>query len=129
VHQVVHAQDGIVLDTKGGVYKSKLTQAVPSSSDTVKTQGLRGGSVLLQKKDNTALEPFKPNIVDFVSPEGKWEFEVAAYMKSLGMESLMRRGLNYRKALLLLGFNVDPRGRVTPPETVRRRIVGKQTVS
>jgi hypothetical protein len=129
VHQVVHAQDGIVLDTKGHVYKSKLTQAVPSSSDTVRTQGLRGGSVLLQKKDNTSLEPFKQSIVDFVSPEGKWEFEVAAHMKSLGMETLMKRGLNYRKALLLLGFKVDSRGRVTPPEIVRRRIVGKQTVS
>jgi hypothetical protein len=85
--------------------------------------------VLLQKKDNTSLEPFKQSIVDFVSPEGKWEFEVAAHMKSLGMETLMKRGLNYRKALLLLGFKVDSRGRVTPPEIVRRRIVGKQTVS
>ena len=126
VHQVVHAQEGIVLDTKGNVYKSKFTQAVPSSSDTVKTQGLRGGSVLLQKKDNTALEPFKQSIVEYVTPEGKWEFEVAAHMKSLGMESVMKRGLNFRKALLLLGFNVDSRGRVAPPETVRRRIVGKQ---
>ena len=128
VHQVVHAQEGIVLDAKGNVYKSKFTQAVPSSSDTVKTQGLRGGSVLLQKKDNTALEPFKQSIVEYVTPEGKWEFEVAAHMKSLGVESVMKRGLNFRKALLLLGFKVDSRGRVTPPETVRRRIVGKQNV-
>jgi hypothetical protein len=128
VHQVVHAQEGIVLDTKGNVYKSKLTQAVPSSSDTVKTQGLRGGSVLLQKKDTAALEPFKQSIVEFVTPEGRWEFEVAAHMKSIGMEAVMKRGLNFRKALLLLGFKVDSRGRVTPPETVRRRIVGKQAV-
>ena len=128
VHQVVHAQDGIVLDTKGEVYRSKLTQAVPSSSDAVRTQGLRGGSVLLQRKDSAALEPFKQRILDYVTPEGKWEFEVAGHMKSLGMESVMKRGLNFRKALLLLGFNVDSRGRVTPPETVRRRLVGKQAL-
>jgi hypothetical protein len=126
VHQVVHAQDGIVLDTKGEVYRSKLTQAVPSSSEAVRTQGLRGGSVLLQRKDSAALEPFKQRILDFVTPEGKWEFEVAGHMKSLGMESVMKRGLNFRKALLLLGFKVDSRGRVAPPETVRRRLVGKQ---
>ena len=85
--------------------------------------------MLLQRKDSAALEPFKQRILDFVTPEGKWEFEVAGHMKSLGMESVLKRGLNFRKALLLLGFNVDSRGRVTPPETVRRRIVGKQTMS
>ena len=82
--------------------------------------------MLLQKKDNTSLEPFKQSNVDFVTPEGAWEFAVAAHMKSLGMETLMKRGLNYRKALLLLGFKVDSRGRVTPPETVRRKLFGKQ---
>jgi hypothetical protein len=128
VHQVVHAQEGIVLDEKGEIYKSKFTQAVPSSSESVGriTQGMRGGSVLLQKKDDAALQPFKQSIVDFVTPEGKWEFEVAAHMKSIGVEAVMKRGLNFRKALLLLGFKVDSRGRVTPPETVRRRIAGKQ---
>ena len=99
--------------------------------------------MLLQKKDNTALEPFKQSIVEYVTPEGKWEFEVAAHMKSLGMESVMKRGLNFRKALLLLGFKVDERGRVTLPASSqrpvltpaeatanlrqRRRIVGKQS--
>jgi hypothetical protein len=48
---------------------------------------------------------------------------------------VMKRGLNFRKALLLLGFKVDQRGRVTlPPNSqaadpsvqVRRRIIGKQ---
>ena len=136
VHQVVHAQEGIVLDAKGEVYKSKFTQAVPSSSENVSkiTQGMRGGSVLLQRKDEAALEPFKQSIVEFVTPDGKWEFEVAAHMKSLGMESVMKRGLNFRKALLLLGFKVDQRGRVTPPSSqaadpavqARRRITGKQ---
>ena len=137
VHQVVHAQEGIVLDEKGGIYKSKFTQAVPSSSENVSkiTQGMRGGSVLLQKKDDAALQPFKQSVVEFVTPDGKWEFEVAAHMKSLGVESVMKRGLNFRKALLLLGFKVDQRGRVTQPPNsqaadpsvqMRRRITGKQ---
>ena len=143
VHQVVHAQEGIVLDTKGNVYKSKFTQAVPSSSENVVTQGMRGGSVLIQTKNSEALEPFKQRITDFVTPAGKWEFEVAAYMKSIGVEPVLKRGLNFRKALLLLGFKVDDRGRVTLPASSqrpvltpaeatanlrqRRRIVGKQS--
>jgi hypothetical protein len=143
VRQVVHAQEGIVLDAKGNVYKSKLTQAVPSSSENVVTQGMRGGSVLIQTKNSEALEPFKQRITDFVTPAGKWEFEVAAYMKSLGMETVLKRGLNFRKALVLLGFKVDDRGRVTLPASSqrpvltpaeaaanlrqRRRIVGKQS--
>jgi hypothetical protein len=142
VHQVVHAQEGIVLDTKGNVYKSKFTQAVPSSSENVITQGMRGGSVLIQTKNTEALQPFKQSILDFVTPVGRWEFEVAAHMKSIGMESVLKRGLNFRKALLLLGFKVDGRGRVTPPASSqrpvltpaeaaanlrqRRRLVGKQ---
>ena len=46
---------------------------------------------------------------------GKWEFEVAAHMKTLGMADLMKNGLNYRKALLLLGFADDAKGKVTMP--------------
>jgi hypothetical protein len=147
VHQVVHAQEGIVLDTEGKVYKSKQVLAVPSSSENATdiTQGMRGGNVLIQTKNTEALEPFKQRIKDFVTPNGKWEFEVAAYMKSIGMETVLKRGLNFRKALLLLGFKVDDRGRVTLPANSqrpvlspaeaaanlrqRRRIVGKQTIS
>jgi hypothetical protein len=135
VHQVVHAQEGIVMDEQGKIYKSKFTQAVPSSSENVGgiTQGMRGGRVLLQNKDTTSLAPFRQSILDFVTPEGKWEFEVAAHMKSLGMETLMSKRLNFRKALVLLGFKVDSRGRVTLPLTpaeaaanLRRRITGKR---
>ena len=144
VHQVVHAQEGIVLDTEGKVYKSKHTLAVPSSSENVTnvTQGMRGGSALIQRKNAATLEPFRQSIIDFVTPSGKWEFEVAAHMKSIGMEQVLKRGLNFRKALLLLGFNVDTRGKVTAPTSAsattqrpaetaanlgqRRRIVGKR---
>jgi hypothetical protein len=44
------------------------------------------------------------------------------------MESVLKRGLNFRRALLLLGFTVNERGLVQPPQTVRRRLVGKQAV-
>ena len=129
-HQVVHAQEGIVLDDEGRVYRSKFVRAVPSSSQsvTLNTKTLRGGNVLIQRKNVENLEAYKRRLLDFVPPEGLWEFQVADYMKSIGMETVLKRGLNFRKALLLLGFTVDSRGRVTPPETVRRRLVGKQAV-
>jgi hypothetical protein len=47
-----------------------------------------------------------------VGPE-KWIHEVAEKMKSLGMTPLPK-GLNFKKALLLLGFNIDAKGKVTP---------------
>ena len=71
-------------------------------------------------------------------------------MKTIGNEQVLKRGLNFRKALLLLGFNVDTRGKVTPPTSApaansqrpvltpaetaanlrqRRRFVGKQAPS
>ena len=49
---------------------------------------------------------------------GKWEFEVAAHMKTLGMADLMKNGLNYRKAILLLDVVVDAKGKVTMPDHV-----------
>ena len=61
-----------------------------------------------------SLDPFKAQLLQYVGI-GKWEFEVAAHMKTLGMADLMKNGLNYRKALLLLGFAVDGRGKVTMP--------------
>ena len=36
-------------------------------------------------------------------------------MKTLGMATLMTNGLNYRKALVHLGFAVNDKGRVTMP--------------
>ena len=123
VHKVVHAQEGIVLDTEGNIYKSKQTLAVPSSSENVITQSMRGGSVLIQTKNEEALQPFKQSIVDFVTPKGRWEFEVAAHMKSIGVETVLKKGLNFRKALLLLGFKVDDRGRVTLPASYQRPVL------
>ena len=36
-------------------------------------------------------------------------------MKEIGAQPLMKNGLNYKKALTLLGFLVDDRGQVTVP--------------
>ena len=38
---------------------------------------------------------------------------MAAKMKELGMADIVKNGLNYPKALLLLGFEISDRGRVT----------------
>ena len=152
VHEVEHAAGGIVLDKEGKVYKSKHTFAVPSGSEDVAdvTKGMRGGSALIQRKNLDSLEPYKDRIKTFVSTEGKWEFEVAAYMKALGMTPLFKNGLNFRKALLILGFQVNEKGRVTFPSpmgadvqvqlkrpaltpaeaatALRRRVTGKTSV-
>jgi hypothetical protein len=58
------------------------------------------------------LNPFKQRLLDFVGA-GKWIHEVSDEMKKLKMTPLPK-GLNFKKALLLLGFNVDEKGKVTP---------------
>jgi hypothetical protein len=75
---------------------------------------MRGGNALIERRNTSALDPFKAQILQYVGI-GKWEFEVAAHMKTIGMADLMKNGLNYRKALIILGFAVDGRGKVTMP--------------
>ena len=58
--------------------------------------------------------------MDFVSDLGKHEFEVANYMKEIGMEPLMTQGLSYRKALRLLGFTVHGNARGSGKQLVTR---------
>lgn len=116
VHEVVHAQGGIVLDTDGNVHKSKFTLPVPGGSEPVSiasTAGMRGGSALIERRNLAALEPYRGQITSFVAEGNRIEFQVADFMKSIGMAPLIKGGLNYRKALNLLGFNVDGRGFVT----------------
>ena len=44
--------------------------------------------------------------------EGKWEFQVAAYMKTLGIGAPLILGVfNYRAALRMLGFHVSSDGK------------------
>jgi hypothetical protein len=43
---------------------------------------------------------------------GKWLHEVATHMKGLGIRL---RGINFKKALQMLGYKVEDNGRVTLP--------------
>ena len=114
VHVVQSVSNNQITDTEGNVHTSRHTLAVPQGSGHINTGGLGGGSAPIDAKRNSALEPFKASIAQYVGA-GKWEFEVAAHMKTLGMATLMTNGLNYRKALVLLGFAVNDKGRVTTP--------------
>ena len=67
---------------------------------------MRSGNPALDNQRKEALEPHRASVAAFIDDNGKWEFEVAEHMKSLGLAAMMTRGLNYRKALLLLGFHV-----------------------
>ena len=67
------------------------------------------------------LNPFKQRLLDFVGA-GRWIHEVSDEMKKLKMTPLPK-GLSFKKALLLLGFNVDEKGKVTPKESECRRLV------
>jgi hypothetical protein len=113
VHAVQSVSNNQITDTHGNVFTSRHTLAVPQGSGPINTGGLSGGSAPIDAKRVASLDPFKAQILQYVGA-GKWEFEVAAHMKTIGMADLMKNGLNYRKALLLLGFAVDGRGKVTP---------------
>ena len=99
----------------GTAYPTRHVHAVPAATAAVNSEGLRSGNQQLDNQRHSRLDPFKARIVAFVG-DGKWEFEVASHMKTLGMAALMTNGLNYRKALLLLGFHVAANnGWVTKP--------------
>ena len=135
VHAVQSVFNNQITDTQGNVHASRHALAVPQGSGHIDTGGLGGGSAPIDAKRNSTLERFKASIAQYVGA-GKWEFEVAAHMKTLGMATLMTSGLNYRKALVLLGFAVNDKGRVTTPGYVppvaapvmapRRRIGAKR---
>jgi len=72
---------------------------------------MHGGSEQTDRLRSQILEPYKQRISDFVGDLGKFEFEVANYMKEIGMEPLMTQGLSYRKALRVLGFTVHGNAR------------------
>ena len=57
------------------------------------------------------LEPFRAQIKNFVDT-GKWLGDIATHMKGL---SIRLRGINFKKALQMLGYKVEDNGRVTLP--------------
>ena len=114
VHKVKEVVGSYVVDEEGRKFPTRHVHAVPALSGPVDTSGMHGGSEQVDRQRSQAIEPFRQRIEAYVA-DGKWEFEVAAYMKTLDMAPLMKNGLNYRKALLLLGFAVNDKGRVTKP--------------
>jgi len=121
VHEIANIRDGFVTDAQGNTYKSRHTLAVPSgSAPATHTEQMRGGNAIVERKQTSTLDPFKERIATFLGDLGKFEHEVATYMKELGMEALMTHGLNYRKALRLLGFTVHGNGRGSGRQLVTR---------
>jgi len=111
---------GTVYSESGTAYPSRHVLAVPSATEAVNTEGLHGGSEQTDRLRLQTLEPYKQRISDFLGDLGKYEHEVVAYMKEIDMEPLMTHGLNYRKALRLLGFTVHGNARGSGRQLVTR---------
>jgi len=113
VHRVNEVVGGTVI-SNGIAYPTRHALAVPAASTRTAAQDLRTGNPVLDNQRREALEPHKANIAAFIGA-GKWEYLVANHMKTLGLQALMVRGFNYRKAIKLMGFRVAPNGLVTVP--------------
>ena len=105
VHRVQSISGNVVIDEQGRSYPTRHVQAVSAGSVAVDTSGMSGGSERIDRVRLQALEPYRQRIDTFVG-DGKTENEVTRFMKSMGMATLMHAGFNYRKALVLLGYNV-----------------------
>ena len=120
VHQVRKVIGGMVYSETGQGYPTRHALAVPSGTDAVNTEGMRGGSDQTDRLRLQILAPYKQRIADFLGDLGKFEFEVANYMKEIGMEPLMTQGLSYRKALRLLAFAVNGNARGSGKQLVTK---------
>ena len=120
VHRVSKVVGGVVYSESGQAFPSRHTLAVPAATAGVATGGMHGGSDQTDRLRLQLLEPFKQRIADFLGDLGKFEFEVANYMKEIGMAKLMTSGLSYRKALTLLGFTVHGNARGSGKQLVTR---------
>jgi len=120
VHEVSKAEGGFVKDEEGNVFKSRHTLAVPSgSANATHTEEMRGGSAQTDRLQSAAVAPFKQRVLDFIGDGPKWVHEMAEHMKAIGMQPLMRNGLNYKKTLIIFGLRVSDRGEVTVPNDLR----------
>ena len=102
-----------VVDTEGNTYIGRHVLAVPAGSSDVNLQSANKSIAPADEKKKAVLEPFKERLSNFIGDLGKFEYEVANYMKEIGMEHLMVHGLSYRKAMTLLGFTVHGNARGT----------------
>ena len=94
MHQVSKVIGGKVYSETGQGYPTRHVLAVPSTTEAVNTEGMHGGSEQTDRLRLQTIEPYKQRISDFLGNLGKFEFEVANYMKEIGMEPLMTQGLN-----------------------------------
>ena len=99
VHKIKEVEGPWVVDDEDNKFLTRHVLAVPGSSSHINTEGMQGGSEQTDRFRLQILEPYKQRISDFLGDLGKYEFELANYMKELGMEPLMIQGLSYRKAL------------------------------
>ena len=120
VHAIQRVKGPWVQDAGGDQFPTRHVQAVPGNGAPINTEGMNGGSDQTDRLRQQILEPFKQRISDFLGDLGKFEFEVANYMKEIGMAKLMTNGLSYRKAMTLLGFTVHGNARGSGKQLVTK---------
>ena len=120
VHKVGGVIGARVYSESGEGYATRHVLPVPASTEPVSTAGMHGGSDQTDRLRLQTLEPYRARIAAFLGDAGKPEFEVANYMKEIGMDKLMVQGLNYRKALRLLGFEVHGNARGSGKQLVTK---------
>ncbi|NDD65574.1 MAG: transposase, partial [Acidobacteria bacterium] len=81
VHVIKHVRSNKVVDEEGNVFPTRHVLAVPAHSGPINTEGMHGGSEQTDRLRSQILEPYKQRISDFVGDLGKFEIEVANYMK------------------------------------------------
>ena len=104
-----------VITADGRSYPTRHVLAVPAATEAVNTGAITGGNEQLDKLRLASLQPYKASIAAFVGVGPKWIHEITAHMKTIGVAPLIKNGMNYKKALILLGYHVDDRGAVSPP--------------
>ena len=120
VHAVKSAFANRVVDSEDNEFVGRHVLAVPIGSSDINTGGTNKVVAPADEKKKLALEPFKERLSNFIGNLGKFEFEVANYMKEIGMERLMVHGLSYRRAMQLLGFTVHGNARGSGKQLVTR---------
>ena len=120
VHKVKSVFANRVVDEDDNEFVSRHVLPVPAGSSDINTGGTNKVVAPADEKKKTALEPFKERISNFLGNLGKFEFEVANYMKEIGMAPLMVHGLSYRRAMQLLGFTVHGNARGSGKQLVTR---------
>ena len=120
VHAVQSVFNNRVVDSEGNAFVARHVLPVKAGSSDINAGGANNAIAPADEKRKATLEPFKDRIATYLGDLGKYEHEVASYMKEIGMEPLMTQGLCYRKALRLLGFTVHGNARGSGKQLVTR---------